>query len=667
MSNDRVRNNQLGKPSLAQTLYGGVYVGFVKDNTDQQKMGRLRVWIPELSGDPNDESKWFTVRYVSPFAGASSPRDTLIKGSRRMEDSQQSYGWWAIPPDLENEVVVTFANGDPGRGLVMGFLYQQYMNEMVPGIASAQTFPEQDSGAGVNPPVTEYNKWANDPAIKPPDPLRPRFNPLHDGLYRQGLYGDDQRGPTTASARRDDVAKVYGMKSPRGHQLYIDDAEGNEYIRFRTRSGAQVLIHDTEGYVYVISGNGNSWVEISDTGIDLYTNRSFSVRAKQDVNLRADRNVNIEAGQDVNIRSGGGEVKIEASAGSMSLRSKGVMNLETASSMAKKIGSNLVVSTGGNISIGAAGAMILTSPMIRQNSGGGETAEAAESPQRRDLPDAVLTPPHYPATRTLNTIVSRLPHHEPWKREGIAPPVSVEQWSGGDSYTGQQNSANAYQKKEQQRANSRDAETEGGTKIQQKETPPAVALKVNVSVEQAIIQAAKKSGMDVGYLFAMAQQESSFDPNARASTSSAKGLYQFLDGTWTGMVKKYGAIYGIRDTNDDKFNAGKNAMMGALFARDNEKAIASSIGGRKATATELYLAHFLGSGGANTFLRADPSASAAKTLPAAAKANKNVFYDRATGKERSIQEVYSFFEKKMEGPSRAYREKYAGQMGELTE
>ena len=202
--------------------------------------------------------------------------------------------------------------------------------------------------------------------------------------------------------------------------------------------------------------------------------------------------------------------------------------------------------------------------------------------------------------------------------------------------------------------------------MEQKDQPAAVAMKVNVSVEQAIIQAAQKSGMDVGYLFAMAQQESSFNPLARASTSSAKGLYQFLDGTWTGMVKKYGATYGIRDTNDDKFNAAKNAMMGALFAKDNEKEIASALGGRRANETELYLAHFLGSGGARTFLKADPSAVAATVLPSAAAANKNVFYDRGTGKARSIQEVYTFFEKKMSGPSKAYREKYASQVNDLT-
>lgn len=643
-----------------KSVYDKVYVGFIKDNQDVQKMGRLRVWIPEMGGDPNDDTKWITVRYVSPFAGATSPHDTLVKGSRKMDDAQHSYGWWAIPPDLENEVVIVFVNGDPGRGLVIGYLYQQFMNHMVPGLASAQTFPEQASGADVNPPTTEYNKWAAEENIKPPDPLRPRFDPLHYGLYNQGLYSDQQRGPTTASARRGAVAEVYGFKSPRGHHWYIDDQENNEYFRIRTKGGTQILVHDTSGYVYINSKNGNSWLEVSDTGIDLYTNRSFSVRAKQDINIRGDQNVNIEAGGDVNIRSAGGQLKFEASSGAANIRAKGAINLETASSFNQKIAGTLVISAGGNVSIGSGGTMVQSAAQIRQNSGGAGSANAAEGPESRDLPDAVLKAPHYPSTKTLNTILTRMPHHEPWKRETAPPPLTIEHKGAGESPAEQRAAAKKYQQEEYQRRNDPAADQDHEDKIQKQEYKPASPLDVKASVEQAIIQAAAKTGIDVGYMFAMAQQESSFDPNARATTSSAKGLYQFIDGTWSGMVKKYGSTYGITDSNEDKFNAAKNAMMAALYSRDNEKDLQSVLNGRRATPTELYLAHFLGSGGAKQFLRAEPNTIAAQILPSPAKANPSIFYaDRGKGPARTVQEVYSFFEKKISPPAKAYSQKYS--------
>jgi soluble lytic murein transglycosylase-like protein len=54
----------------------------------------------------------------------------------------------------------------------------------------------------------------------------------------------------------------------------------------------------------------------------------------------------------------------------------------------------------------------------------------------------------------------------------------------------------------------------------------------------AIKQAANTTGTSFEYLLATAKMESDFNPTAGASTSSAHGLYQFIDQTWLGTVKE---------------------------------------------------------------------------------------------------------------------------------
>jgi hypothetical protein len=172
-------------------------------------------------------------------------------------------------------------------------------------------------------------------------------------------------------------------------------------------------------------------------------------------------------------------------------------------------------------------------------------------------------------------------------------------------------------------------------------------------VRAAIMNAARATGVDPGYLMAMTRQESGFNPNARARTSSAAGLNQFIDGTWATMVRQYGQQYGIG--MGDRMDPRANAMMGALFARDNRQQIEGTLG-RRATSGELYMAHFMGAGGANQFFRAmqrDPNAAAADMMPAAAAANRSIYYTQ-DGRKRTMQEVYQLLNNKIEPYAQAY-------------
>jgi len=184
-------------------------------------------------------------------------------------------------------------------------------------------------------------------------------------------------------------------------------------------------------------------------------------------------------------------------------------------------------------------------------------------------------------------------------------------------------------------------------------------------IKSAILGAADKVGVDKGYMMAMTAQESSFNPNAKAKTSSAKGLNQFIDGTWKSMVDKYGTQYGIG--MNDQFDPKKNAMMGALFARDNAKTLQGQ--GHDVSSASLYAAHMLGSGGANQLLSAikkNPGSSAVDLMPKAAAANRGVFYNR-DGTPRTVKEVYAYYQDKIESRAQAYNNALSKETGSSTQ
>ncbi len=171
------------------------------------------------------------------------------------------------------------------------------------------------------------------------------------------------------------------------------------------------------------------------------------------------------------------------------------------------------------------------------------------------------------------------------------------------------------------------------------------------AVMDAIKRAALKVGVPVGTLMAIAQQESSFRPDVGASTSSAKGLFQFVDGTWGTMVQQYGAKDGVKLS--DIYSPLGNAMMGAEYLKQNMTTLQRVLG-RPPNATEAYSAHMLGPEGATTFLRAlqkNPRAQISSILPGAAASNSFMY-------GMTVQDFYNFLYTKVGSHADAYAAKY---------
>jgi len=410
---------QRTKDGAGEKLGGpGPYLAKVKNHLDGEYMGRLKVELLKHNTEGNSTEttgQTVTVSYLSPFYGI-----TPYKGVSENEGgqyTQSSYGFWAVPPDIDTTVLVIFAEGNRGQGYWIGCVQDQYMNFQTPGRASTGY---NEEAPGERRPVKEYNKRIEDGAGNNPTQfIKPCDRDACDMLNRSGLMGDNIRGHTSSSARREVPSMVFGMSTPgpadwrdgsprvaygenfgqtqvpfnrlggttfvmddgdpsryrtsppgQGPSAYDTLANGglpeypeNELVRLRTRTGHQVLLHNSEDLIYIQHANG-SYIEFTSNGkIDIYAKDSVSVHSNNDINLKADRNINIQAGSAINMKSGTNT------------------NFESGSDMNLKIGANGKITTGGTTNITATG-MFVTSDPVHFNGPAAAGAAAASPPTR---------------------------------------------------------------------------------------------------------------------------------------------------------------------------------------------------------------------------------------------------------------------------------------------
>jgi hypothetical protein len=184
------------------------------------------------------------------------------------------------------------------------------------------------------------------------------------------------------------------------------------------------------------------------------------------------------------------------------------------------------------------------------------------------------------------------------------------------------------------------------------------------AVTGAIEQASQATGTSFRYLLATAQVESGLNAQAGAATSSARGLFQFIETTWLATMKQAGSALGlgryadaITQTPSGNYEVrdpamrseilklrndpAANAMMAGAFTKNNASALSERLG-RDPSEGELYIAHFLGVGGGARLIElaaSNPNAKAADYFPGAAQANPSIFYDRSTGAARTLAQV----------------------------
>lgn len=169
------------------------------------------------------------------------------------------------------------------------------------------------------------------------------------------------------------------------------------------------------------------------------------------------------------------------------------------------------------------------------------------------------------------------------------------------------------------------------------------------NIKALITDAANMMGVPPAVALAMAKAESGFNYTAKNPYASASGLFQFIDGTWDGMMKGYSRKFGIPRVN--QMDPWANAILGVQFIRDNIQQAQRDLGGKAPPPAVAYLYHFLGAGGGKKFLEAwkrnpNMAASSAPGITSAIlRGNANVFY--SNGRIRSVDGVIQELNRRM--------------------
>lgn len=334
----------------------GTYVATVVDNSDANHTGRILVKIGG-HGSIKDDPTTYTALLMTPMGGSSGVSD-ISDDDTDENTTTESFGMWPQPPAVGTTVIVTF-EPTMEQPILMGSLITAHTNHNMGGNASAEN---KDGEIG---PVAEKNSHdQGDPNSKPTRVEKT------EKLEDQGLDDDYVRGHSMSSARRESPSKVFGMTTAGGHTLSMDDGnEGDsQNIRLRTNGGAQILMDDKHGFIFITNQKGNVFIEINNEGnVDIHSTNSFSVASDADINFHAKGDFNVHAEGDINMKADG-EYKLEAGG-----------NTNITSSHHKETAGRIDMNTGG---------------------------QAAEKPNLNSLPENGAV---------TKSVASRVPERQPWK------------------------------------------------------------------------------------------------------------------------------------------------------------------------------------------------------------------------------------------------------------
>lgn len=379
----------------------GPFLAEITNHLDRTLMGGLEVvLLLHTPAGVKKQSDTYPVKYLSPFYGVTSAR---FQGndSSKFDDSQKSYGMWMVPPDVGTTVMVIFVNSDPNQGYWIGCVPDLYQNHMVPGIGASPTAlgSSAEKSKYLNAsalPVAEYNKKVFGDKVEPEVTGKP-IHPFANVLLNQGLLLDNVRGITSSSARRERPSKVFGISTPGpldnegptgavgyqgdsqtpvsrlgGTTFVMDDGDvngENELVRIRTRTGHQILLHNTSDLIYIANAKGTAWLEFSSSGkVDIYAADSVSIHSEGDFNLKADRDFNIEAGRNFNVYAETLKLKgldsINLSTTDFSTAVQGDYSLEVDGNSNIKIRNSSVQEVGDQITMTSNKSMVFTATEI---------------------------------------------------------------------------------------------------------------------------------------------------------------------------------------------------------------------------------------------------------------------------------------------------------------
>lgn len=453
--------------TTAQTQkYDGTTIGTVVSTSDPQQMGRLKI-VCSKWGDsfdnPIDELPWAS--YISPFGG-----DSMV-GSRG-PDIQQStgtiaYGFWAIPK-IGAQVLVMKLDNDPMHRVYLGTMYNQFTPHTLPhGRFKYDGHPTVNSDNMSTPygpftssehPIEPLNsnlrqsfgssktnyEWQTRAADYQVAAIQPNHTDFTESTtpddYNVTDSISDWKSTQGYEATRYDPSelesKVVSLTSPGFHSLSMDDRIENCRMRFRTTSGHQVLLDDTNERIYISTAKGNNWVEMDQDGnIDVFSNTRINLHAVKDINITSDESVRIQAQKgihllsdtvinlqskdDINVKSTAGNLRVGTAqsiylSANQSIHTIANINQHHTSngSMHLLSGGVLNASASDVINVNAGGDYIVTAENIHHNGPSATPATAAQPAAEKPAMWTNRVPTHEPFARTMTkTDYTHEPEH----------------------------------------------------------------------------------------------------------------------------------------------------------------------------------------------------------------------------------------------------------------
>lgn len=470
----RDQGNTLGNDTqtyvvkCAQPFYGYTAHEFTGQNslmTDTQKKGSTLDAF-------NDTQKSYGMWFVPPDVGVTVIV-VFING-----DASQGYWIGCVPANFSNHMVPAIAGSTE---VDMDDTDKKKYNTKQPL------------------PTAEVNKRYNQKDQKiDVEKIKKPLHPIAEAFLKQGLIEDDVRGTTTTSSRREAPSMVFGISTPGpldkrdgakraivgktkdqtpkpvpvsrlgGTQFVMDDgdaryvrkkpaAEGpveyvdvlnakpgekgqpdipyNEYFRVRTRTGHQLLMHNSEDLIYIGNAKGTTWIELTAQGkIDIYAADSISIHTEADLNIRADRDINMEAGRNINFRTESGRWHAEVATdmeflinndakitvgSNYDLLVGGNTKISSVANFDLNSNGNNTLSAGGKTDIGSGGNITMSGADIHMNGPAADPAESATFVKPLELRENPSTSVEvgwdkkYQAGN-MSSIMKRIPMHEPW-------------------------------------------------------------------------------------------------------------------------------------------------------------------------------------------------------------------------------------------------------------
>lgn len=463
----------------------GVYKGLVKKIDTGTRSGRLYVYIEEFStNSATDPLGWALVDYASPFMGrtqgpaATGPYNNI---QNSFNNTSQTYGFFMTPPDIGNIVLCCFPDGSRQAGYWFACVNTSLSKNMVPsigGLPLSKIDPvsiPQDYVSFLRPgqlyPVGEFNE--NDQKVFVSNwsssVLRPLHVPQFARLIQQGLDTDiNGRGVVSSSMQRDPISSVFGFSTPGrpqpdpandpslqqklssgdfnpnefsvknrvgGHSLTMDDGDiyaKNNLVKLRTSAGHQILMNDTDGFMYIANSSGTAWIELTKEGdVLVYGQRDLSIRTRGNLMMHSDNLIQMNARGSIQMKSAGLQIENQ----------KTVINsessIQTYSNKVSLVGKNNLDVISQQVGISAIGDIKLDAPLVSINEKGGAPAAGSEQavskgPKKINqyrLPDTTFVQDSGWTIKenSLQSINYKIPTHEPYVRGSVADLVKEQE------------------------------------------------------------------------------------------------------------------------------------------------------------------------------------------------------------------------------------------------